>query len=154
MTELPRYRTILFATDGSEHAVSAERHALALALRTGARLEAIHVVEPARFIVYGFPWPALPEAHKAGHEVLDRLTQRASEMGVAVGARLLEGHAGPTIIGEAERLGADLVVVGSHGQGVLEDLLLGSVSLYVLHHSQIPVCLVRPPRQREAASRG
>jgi nucleotide-binding universal stress UspA family protein len=150
MTELPRYRTILFATDGSDQAAFAEGHALALALRTGARLEALYVVEPAMFIVYGFAWPTV-DAHKSGHKVLDRLTQRAREAGVAVGTRLLEGRAGPTIIGEAERLGADLLVVGSRGHGALDDALLGSVSLYVLQHSQIPVCVIRPPRQSKAA---
>ena len=51
------------------------------------------------------------------------------------------------IVGEAERLGADLFVVGSHGQGALLDIILGSVSLYVVHHCHIPVCVVRPPRR-------
>ena len=45
MSELPSYRTMLFATDGSDYAGLAERHALALALRTGARLEAVYVAD-------------------------------------------------------------------------------------------------------------
>ena len=61
-----------------------------------------------------------------------------------MGTHLAEGHVGPTILGEAARLGAAMIVVGSHGQGTLFDVLMGSVSLYVLHHSSIPVCLVRP----------
>ena len=45
MIELPTYQTILFATDGSIYAEQAERHALALALGTGARMEGVYVVD-------------------------------------------------------------------------------------------------------------
>jgi nucleotide-binding universal stress UspA family protein len=45
-------------------------------------------------------------------------------------------------------LPADLIVIGSQGQGALGDLLLGSVSQYVLHHARVPVCVVRPPDRR------
>ncbi|MCU1368439.1 MAG: uncharacterized protein JWN39_4078, partial [Ilumatobacteraceae bacterium] len=41
--------------------------------------------------------------------------------------------------------GADLLVVGSHGSGVLKELILGSVSNYCAHHSTCPVVLVRSP---------
>ena len=40
---------------------------------------------------------------------------------------------------------ADLLVVGSHGHGVLADALLGSISNYVVHHSTVPVLVVPPP---------
>jgi nucleotide-binding universal stress UspA family protein len=137
MIELPSYRTILFATDGSDYAALAERHALALALGTGARIEAVCVVDRHD----ASPFEVL------GRLALDSLTQRARQVGISVETHLLEGRAGPTIIGEAERCGADLLVLGSHGQGALADLLLGSVSLYVVHHSHIPVRVVRPPRR-------
>lgn len=45
MIELPSHRTILFATDGSDYAALAVRHALALAVRTGAGIEGIFVVD-------------------------------------------------------------------------------------------------------------
>ena len=55
---------------------------------------------------------------------------------------------GQVILHEAETLPADLIVIGSQGQGALGDLLLGSVSQYVLHHARVPVCVVRPPDRR------
>ena len=47
---------------------------------------------------------------------------------------------------------ADLLVVGSHGHGVLADALLGSISNYVVHHSTVPVLVVPPPREVGAAA--
>ena len=75
------------------------------------------------------------------------MAERVRQVGVDVGTHLIEGRPGEVIIREAERLGADLIVIGSHGQGALLDMILGSVSLCVVHHSHIPVCVVRPPRQ-------
>jgi len=148
MNELPSYRTILFATDGSGYAALAERHALALALRTGARIEAVYVVDRYVLAQIAISAPgALDELKGYGRRVLDGLAERARRVGVEVESHLVEGHAGPVIIREAERLGADLVVIGSHGQGALADIILGSASIYVVHHSHIPVCVVRPPRQ-------
>ncbi|MCC6180040.1 MAG: universal stress protein [Chloroflexi bacterium] len=40
-----------------------------------------------------------------------------------------------------------MLVVGSHGSGALLDIILGGVSLYVAHHSQVPDCTVRRPRR-------
>ena len=138
MIELPSYRTILFATDGSSYSELAERHALAFSRHTGARIEAVSVID--RHIVFH-------DLEQAGREALDAVAERARRVGMDVDTHLIEGRPGETIIHEAERLGADLIVVGSHGQGALLDMILGSVSLYVVHHSHIPVCVVRPPRQ-------
>jgi nucleotide-binding universal stress UspA family protein len=148
MTELPSYRTIIFATDGSDTAALAERHALALARQTGARIEAVYVLDRhAAFQLGIYGSTALDELQKDGRRALGGFAQRAHQAGVEAVTHLLEGRPGPTIIREAERLNADLLVVGSHGQGALADMFLGSVSLYVVHHSHTPVCIVRPPRQ-------
>ena len=149
MHELPSYRTILFATDGSDHAALAEDHALALARQTGARLEGVYVVDRRIATKLGDLSPgALEELKGDGQLALDRLAARAQQAGIEVGTRLAVGQVGPTILSEAARLGADMIVIGSHGQGTLLDVLMGSVSLYVLHHSSIPVCVVRPSQQQ------
>ena len=46
---------------------------------------------------------------------------------------------------EAERLNADLIVLGSHGHGVIRRALLGSVSEHVLHHARRPLLILPAP---------
>jgi nucleotide-binding universal stress UspA family protein len=63
-----------------------------------------------------------------------------------VTTEIVDGRPGQAVVHEAVRQRADLLVLGSHGQGGLADVLLGSVSMYVVHHAHVPVCIVRPPR--------
>jgi nucleotide-binding universal stress UspA family protein len=63
--------------------------------------------------------------------------------GVDVATRVEVGDAGPMIVWVAEQIGADVVVVGSHGRGALKRMISGSVSEHVVHHSPCPVLVVR-----------
>lgn len=57
--------------------------------------------------------------------------------------RIEAGDAGPMIVWVAEHEHPDVIVIGSHGHGVLKRLLMGSVSHYVVTHAPCPVLLVR-----------
>lgn len=57
--------------------------------------------------------------------------------------RVLTGHAGTAIVDEAERWGADLIVVGNRGHGALHSLILGSTSAEVVDHASCPVLVAR-----------
>lgn len=62
------------------------------------------------------------------------------------------GSAKNVILADAEAFGADLIVVGSHGRGMLERFLLGSVSQAVALHAACSVEIVRrPPQTSEGA---
>jgi Universal stress protein family len=64
--------------------------------------------------------------------------------GVAVaGAHLIEGRAVEAIVGQAEEIGAGLLIVGSRGMGRLGRLAMGSVSTGLAHRSPCPVLIVR-----------
>ncbi len=63
--------------------------------------------------------------------VRQRIVERSNE---SVGARLCS---------LAAEEGAAMIVVGSHGHGALVDVLLGSVSNHVVHHSPCPVLVIR-----------
>jgi len=60
--------------------------------------------------------------------------------------RVEGGDAGPMITWVAEHEQSDVIVVGSHGHGVLKRMLMGSVSAHVIHHAPCPVLLVRATR--------
>ena len=62
---------------------------------------------------------------------------------LAISAVAIEGSAKSVILQEAERFGADLIVVGSHGHGAVASFLLGSVSQSVALHAKCSVEIVR-----------
>ena len=57
----------------------------------------------------------------------------------------MQGSTPETIAREAERLNADLILLGSHGHGAIRRALLGSVSEHVLHHANRPLLIVPAP---------
>lgn len=117
--------------------------------RLGAELFLIHVADPD-FIGYG----AGPEsvrlavAHKftRAHQRIEALaTELRKEGFVATTALLIQGATAETILREADRLGADVILMGTRARGALRALLLGSVSKAVVAGSTRPVLLI-PPR--------
>ncbi|MHB0916206.1 MAG: universal stress protein [Thiobacillus sp.] len=76
---------------------------------------------------------------EAREEALTRLHQAAAEAGLAAAdwrALAVHGDAAPRILEQEEEQGADLIVLGKHGAGMTEELLLGSVTKHVLAHSR------------------
>jgi nucleotide-binding universal stress UspA family protein len=152
MVDLPRHRRILLATDGSSSAEHSCRHGVSLAQQLGAALTAIYVVDTHLAFTTGIHRDdALRELRRDGERALEIVATMAHDAGVAAQTELCEGRPGEMIIEEAVRAGSDLIVVGSHGQGALTDILLGSVSQYVVHHADVPVCVVSPPRHSTAS---
>lgn len=70
---------------------------------------------------------------------VDRVIPKASEVTI----RLIVHHGSPVLVLLAEARNADLLVVGAHGHDEVAEMLLGSVSLRCVAHSQCPVVVVR-----------
>jgi nucleotide-binding universal stress UspA family protein len=66
--------------------------------------------------------------------------------GLSITTKIVSGSPKGLILEEAEAFGADLIVVGSHGHGMLERFLLGSVAQAVALHATCSVEIVRSPR--------
>jgi len=86
--------------------------------------------------------------HQQRNEAYEHLQAAAAvlaknESQLQVSTALLEGVAKDAIITEAERFGADLVVVGSHGYGPIRRYFLGSVSQFVANNAPCSVLIVR-----------
>ena len=82
------------------------------------------------------------------HQQLQELAEQIRKSGVDASALLVHGKTVDTILTEASDLDIDMIVVGSHGQGAMYQLLVGSISEGVLHRSSKPV-LVIPTHERD-----
>lgn len=82
------------------------------------------------------------------HRGVQGYARALREEGIEADALLIQGPIIETVLGEAKRFEADVLVVGSHGFGALYDLLVGSSSRGILKDSEIPV-LVVPVRNEE-----
>ncbi|WP_345795886.1 universal stress protein [Castellaniella sp. MT123] len=144
------YRQILVAVDGSEVANQAFEHAIGLAQQVGAKLLVIYIVEYPRtvyaseaFDVGPFYQAMLDEAKT----VLDKAKARLSQAGVQGEVKMIDsGNIGNSVADELEdavkTLGADLVVMGTHGRRGFQRLMLGSVAEAFVRRSPVPVMLI------------
>jgi nucleotide-binding universal stress UspA family protein len=80
------------------------------------------------------------------HRMLHGLARDQESAGLAATALVVQGYPVEKILSEAAKLGADLIVIGSHGHGMLHHLLVGSVTEGVLKKARCPV-LVVPARK-------
>ena len=87
------------------------------------------------------------EEYKREHRTLLHLSQNLREAGVDAQAMLLKGDAAELILEQAENLDIDVIVMGSHGHGLLRKMLLGSVTETVLHKAFCSVLIVPPPAE-------
>ena len=79
---------------------------------------------------------------KQEHDQLHSLADRLRDEGHKVQALMIQGPTVATILNQAEKLAAEVIVVGSHGRGKLFDLVVGSVSAGVIRKSKVPVLVV------------
>ena len=140
------FQSILAAIDGSGKSEAALDVAIGEAKLHGAALHAVYVIETGLFtsipmdntweVIYGL-------LENQGKEALLAAAKRAQSQGLGITTHMKEGHAGNEILKLAGDLGADLIVVGSHGKSNLDRILLGSVSSFVVGHSTVSTLVVR-----------
>jgi len=138
------YQHILVAVDLTEESAKVSGRAIVLRDAYGAKLSCTHVVEPLS-LAYGGDVPMdLTTVQDQLHETAKlQLTRFASTLEIPEDrCHLVFGRPETEIHVLAEEIGADLIVVGSHGRHGLA-LLLGSTSTGVLHGSPCDVLAVR-----------
>jgi nucleotide-binding universal stress UspA family protein len=139
---------ILIPLDGSDAALQAVHHSLALA-REGLRFTAVlaNVQEPT--YLYELVLARDPElleraSAAAGAHALESGERLLMAVGIAFDREIATGDPAHTLIDIAERHGCDAIVLGSRGAGGRRHALLGAVAHEVLHASPLPVTIVRP----------
>lgn len=137
------YRTIVVGYDGSTAARKAFDAALELAARDHAELHVVSVGRPSE-IADDVETEAVIEHTRAYHRrLLADLKASAATKQVKTHYEVAVGHPAEQIIYYADRIGADLIVVGDRGRSNFARLLLGSVSKQVTEHAGRPVLVVR-----------
>jgi nucleotide-binding universal stress UspA family protein len=136
------FKTILWATDGSETAARALPYALGLTEADGAKLVVAHAREI--FVGRGGGYPLLADEselrEKIGHQVEEF---RSGGLDATFIVRTCTaGHTAHTIAEVAKEVEADLIVVGTHGYGRVAGLLVGSVTQGLLHEVVCPVLAI------------
>jgi nucleotide-binding universal stress UspA family protein len=139
---------LLIAVDGSSHAKSAIETVARMA-RAGVPLQVtlLNVREPP--VIYGeLPVVSIDEIEAAQKKAQDHLLNEAEGLALGCGLDLRPsqravGLPGPEIVRVAAEIGADQIVMGTHGRGAVGSLFIGSVSQRVAHLAEVPVLLVK-----------
>ncbi len=143
------FKHILLATDGSESSEKGAALAIELARQHGARLTAVYVVDPYPYLGIGEVNPMGFQAYMSAAlehaaQAHARVMTLCQDTGIDLQLRRVEDVATATGITEsAKELGADLVVIGSHGRTGLQRLVLGSVASRVVAQATVPVLVAR-----------
>lgn len=145
------FKTVLWATDGSEIAARALPYALGLAEPDKAKLVVAHAREI--FVGRGGGYPILADESELREQIGRQVEDlRSGGLDASFVVRTCTaGHAARTIAEIAEEVGADLIVVGTHGYGRVAGLLLGSVTQGLLHAGVCPVLAIPTGAPAEAA---
>ena len=143
-------KTIVVAVDFSNATRGVLELAIGLAKSFGADLRLFHVIEPEpSYTAYGFTPDEFPAMNAFQEEAKLRATRKLADLLTTVRAdvptatsKLAEGSPLHAILDHVTESGADFVVVGSHGHGVIASLLLGSVAEGLVRKATVPTLVV------------
>lgn len=138
---------IIVAVDLSPASAKVIEAAYGVAELTGVSVYVLHVVETGPdYIAYAGTSDSqrekISEDFPMERDALEALAEKLQDEGLDATAVLLCGPAVETTLAEAERLGAGLIVVGTHGHAAVYDVLIGSYSAGIIRKSKLPVLVV------------
>ena len=143
------FKHLLVPVDGSSTSGQVVEKSIAIAQAFKSAVTVIYVIDPYAFTGVGTDFSYgqaeyLGAATAEANQAINAAKQAFQDQGINVSASIVEGHAiYRGILDTAESVGADLVVMGSHGRHGLEKLVLGSVTAQVLSHTHLSVLVVR-----------
>jgi nucleotide-binding universal stress UspA family protein len=161
---LPSYNKILVTTDLTPNAEFAFKHAVMLARHNGAKIYLLHVLPQVDSSMRSYLSAVLGESRLEGFEksnmekaqddlkrTLDdfakqELASFPEDLARFAGTEVVTGHPVIKILETADRLDVDLIVMGTHGKGAIEQAFLGSVAEKVLKKSKRPMFVVPLPK--------
>ena len=161
---IPKIKKILYATDLTENSAYAFRYAVSSAQQHGAKIHILHVLEEIKtnLLWAYFEMEKLQAIREKGKdEIKDRIQKRLEIFcqrelmdspacrDLVASTEVVEGDPAAEILRKADELEADLVVMGTHGKGLLAHAFLGSVAEKILHRIKIPVLMIPIPKETD-----
>lgn len=143
-------KKIIAAIDFSNASSGVTSAATEMAKAFGAELHLLHVIEPEpTYTAYGFSPEEFPAIHSFHEETrtraqktLDDVAAEISSNGITPTTHLADGSPLLELEAKIKELGADLVILGSHGHSVVAALILGSVAEGMVRKSIVPTLVI------------
>jgi nucleotide-binding universal stress UspA family protein len=140
-------KTIIAPIDFSDVTGAVVESAAGIAKAFRSSLYLVHVAPPDPDFIGYEPGPqtvrdSVAQKFRKEHHQLQELETDLKSKGLDVHALLVQGATAEKILEETKRLKADMIVIGSHGHGALQKLLVGSVVEGILRKVSCPVLIV------------
>ncbi|MBM2853006.1 MAG: nhaX 2 [Candidatus Nitrosotenuis sp.] len=117
--------------------------AIFLSEKCGSRLDVVHVVQCEIGGDSAVTFEQIEELEGNAKEILERYKMEAVKQKVPIKVFFEIGDPAKIITEIVNKKEYDLIIMGSRGMSTFKELLLGSVSLKVMHHAKCPVMIVR-----------
>jgi nucleotide-binding universal stress UspA family protein len=166
---IPKIKNILYATDLTKNSSYAFRYAIHSAQKYDGQIYIMHVLEKltpseeANMAVFVYSYLPHLQLEKIRQEKRDELNsqinKRLSEFAQrelqddpdtlkrVASIMVVDGDPADEILKKADELNCDVIVMGTHGKGLLSHTFLGSVSEKVLHRTRKPVFIIPIPEE-------
>jgi nucleotide-binding universal stress UspA family protein/uncharacterized membrane protein YfcA len=152
LSPLGRFERFLVASDGSEYSMGAVRAAIDMAQQCGARVRVVSAIPGGNAELYAMGEQLVGRELDAARSHLDQVQKEADASGVACETEATQaGELHEEIIRQAERMQADLIIMGRRSRHGLARLMLGDVTAQVIGHAHCNVLVV--PRTSELVGR-
>lgn len=135
------YKKLLFCTDGSKNSECAQRTALKLAKECGANLYVVMVTDLTdefEALAPGLTGRLIDESRTK----VDKVVEAAKAQGITAEGIVKDGEANKKILETAAEVGAEAIVLGTHGRKGFMNAVMGSVTRLVIAESPVPVIVV------------
>jgi nucleotide-binding universal stress UspA family protein len=147
---MPQFDRVLVPLDFSEVSETVLQYGVELTTEGGTTI-LLHVLEPLPLhfeSAFGtfVNTEGLRRIRENAQKLLDESRERYPEKNLVT--ELREGKPSHAVLDAASRNDAQLIVMGTHGRGGLEEFFLGSVAARIVRKSRCPVLTVRVPRRR------
>lgn len=156
----PTINTILYATDMGKHMRPVFHYAIDMANKHDAKIVMLHVIEPFSSSVISTIDVYMPEFNakdvrkdgmkKVLKEMQNRLNnfckeelkKKLSDCKIVSKVKVVSGHSAESIVDQAEKIGANLIVIGTHTRPSITSNIIGSTARKVTQISRTPVLIV------------